>query len=99
MNGLPFYLNNISLYVYTKIPMVSLETCHARQLWPAKLKVLGSNPIRKQNLTILQSLPELVVVLLLHGRDDPAAVLDLVSLLDAGHEVGLHRLSGEEKFF
>ena len=47
-------------------------------------------------LTVVQPLPELVVVLLLHGGDDLPLVLELVRLLDAGHEEGLHVLSGLE---
>ncbi len=44
----------------------------------------------ESNLTVVESLPQLVVVLLLHGCDPLALVLQLVSLLHARHEKALH---------
>ena len=45
----------------------------------------------------MQPLPELVVVLLLHGGDHLALVLQLVGFLHAGHEERLHVLPGGGK--
>lgn len=43
--------------------------------------------------TILKAHPQLLVVFLLHVVDNLALVLECISLLDAGHEVGLdHRI-------
>jgi hypothetical protein len=44
------------------------------------------NPFK---FTVLKSLPELVVIFLLHRGHDPSAVLDFLGLFDARHKVRL----------